>query len=107
MQILNRCLSRIVPVIKKHETCKNVNKHVPSGYLINVISNHNKTSKQSYYRGEDAVSAFSKEIRKIADRHIDIYRRPMIDLTECEIYKYENVKYCHICKKVFGEAKKY
>ena len=31
----------------------------------------------------------------------------MIDLTEREIYKYENAKYCHICKKVFGEAKKH
>ena len=31
----------------------------------------------------------------------------MIDLTECEIYKYENAKYCHVCKKVFGEAKKH
>ena len=31
----------------------------------------------------------------------------MIDLTEREIYEYENAKYCHICKKVFGEAKKH
>ena len=31
----------------------------------------------------------------------------MIDLTECEIYKYESPKYCHICKKVFCKAKKY
>ena len=31
----------------------------------------------------------------------------MRDLTECEIYKYENAKYSHNCKKVFGEAKKH
>ena len=31
----------------------------------------------------------------------------MIALTECEIYNYENAKYCHICKKVFGKAKKH
>ena len=30
----------------------------------------------------------------------------MIDLTEREIHKYENAKYCHICKKLFGDAKK-
>ena len=29
----------------------------------------------------------------------------MTDLTEYEKYKYDNAKYCHICKKVFGEAK--
>ena len=48
---------------------------VPCGYSINVVSNHNKTSKPSYYRGEDADSAFCKEIRQIAYRHIDIYRQ--------------------------------
>ena len=31
----------------------------------------------------------------------------MIDLIEREIHKYENAKYCHICKNVFGDAKKY
>ena len=31
----------------------------------------------------------------------------MTDLTEYEKYKYDNGKYCHICKKVFGEAKKH
>ena len=31
----------------------------------------------------------------------------MIDLTECEIYNYEYAKYCHICKKAFGKAKKH
>ena len=31
----------------------------------------------------------------------------MIELTECEKYKYDNVKYCHICKRIFVEAKKH
>ena len=31
----------------------------------------------------------------------------MTDLTDCEIYKCENAKDCHICEKVFGEAKKH
>ena len=31
----------------------------------------------------------------------------MIDLTEPEIHEYENTKYCHICEKVFGDAKKH
>ena len=92
---------------KEHETCKKVNKQVPSGYSVNIVSSHRKTSKQSYYCGADAVSAFPKEMRKLAYKFINIYKQPMIDLTECEIYKYENAKYCHICKKVFGKAKKH
>ena len=92
---------------KEHESCKKVNKQVSSGYSVNIVSSHRKTSKQSYYCGADAVSAFPKEMRKLAYKFINIYKQPMIDLTECEIYKYENAKYCHICKKVFGKAKKH
>ena len=101
MQTLNRHLSRTVPVIKK------VNKQVPCGYSINVLNNHDKSSKQSYYRGDNAVSAFFKEIRNLAYKFINIYKQPMIDLTEREINEYENAKYCHICKKVFGDEKKH
>ena len=92
---------------KEYETCKKFNKQVPCSYSINVANSHDKTSKQSYYRGENAVSAFCKKIRNLAYKFINIYKQPMIDLTEREIYKYENAKYCHICKKVFGEAKKH
>ena len=92
---------------KKHETCKKVNKQVPYGYSINAVSTHRKTSKQYCYRGEDAVSNFCKKVCNLAYDFINIYKQPMIDLTECEKYKYDNAKYCHLCKKVFGEAKKH
>ena len=51
---------------KQNETNKSINKHVACGYLINVVDNHKKTCKQTYYRGDNAVSAFCKEIRAIA-----------------------------------------
>ena len=51
---------------KEHETCKKVNKQVPCGYSINVVNSHYKSSKQSCYRGDNAVSAFCKEIRNLA-----------------------------------------
>ena len=59
---------------KEHETCKKVNKQVPCGYSINVVSAHNKSSKQSYYRGDNAVSAFCKEILNLAYKFITIYK---------------------------------
>ena len=92
---------------KEHDTCKKVNKEVPCGYSINVGSTHRKTSKQYCYRGEDAVGNFCKKVRTLAYDFINIYKQPMIDLTECEKYKYDDAKYCHNCKKVFGEAKKH
>ena len=51
---------------KKRQTCKKVKKQVPCGYSINVVNSHYKSSKQSYYRDDDAVSAFCKEIRNLA-----------------------------------------
>ena len=92
---------------KEHETCKKVSKQEPYGYSINVENSHNMSSKQSYYRGDNAVSALCKEIRNLAYKFINIYKQPMIDLTEREIHEYEDAEYCHICKKVFGEAKKH
>ena len=59
---------------KEHETCKKVNKQVPCGYSINVVSAHNKSSKQSYYRGDNAVSPFCKEILNLAYKFITIYK---------------------------------
>ena len=46
-------------------------------------------------------------MRNITYDFINIYKQPMIDLTEREINEYENAKYCHICKNVFGKAKKH
>ena len=63
---------------KKRQTCKKVKKQVPCGYSINVVNSHYKSSKQSYYRGDNAVSAFCKEIRNLAYKFINIYK---IDLT--------------------------
>ena len=57
---------------KEHETCKKVNKQVPCGYSINVVSAHNESSKQSYYRGDNAVGSFCKEIRNLAYKFINI-----------------------------------
>ena len=43
---------------KRNETNKSINKNVACGYSINVVDNHKKTCKQTYYRGDNAVSAF-------------------------------------------------
>ena len=38
---------------KSHTT--NVSHHIPSGYSITTLRNHNKSTKVSYYRGEDCI----------------------------------------------------
>ena len=92
---------------KQNETNKSINKHAACGYSINVVDNHKKTCKQTYYRGDDAVFAFCKEIRAIAYKKISFCKREMVELTVEEQKEYENARYCHICKKVFGDKKKH
>ena len=85
---------------KEHKKCKKLNKHLACFYSINVVNSHDQSSKQSYDLGDNAVSAFCKEIRNLA------YKQPMIDIIEREIHEYQNAKHCHICKTAFGDAKK-
>ena len=50
---------------KGNVTTKKLNKQVPCGYSINVGTNHNNETKQTYYRSVATVSTFCKEIRDI------------------------------------------
>ena len=84
-----------------------IDKHIACGYSINVVDNHSNRCKQTYYRGDDAISRFCKEIRAIAYEKISFCKRQMIELTLEEQKEYEDATYCHICKKVFGDKKKH
>ena len=84
---------------KENETNQIINKHVPCGYSINVVNSHNNSSKQTHYRGDNAVSKFCKEIRAVAYRKINFSKSEMAELTLREQKEYEDAKYCRICKK--------
>ena len=84
-----------------------IDKDIACGYSINVVDNHSNRCKQTYYRGDDAISRFCKEIRAIAYEKISFCKRQMIELTLEEQKEYEDATYCHICKKVFGDKKKH
>ena len=85
---------------------KLINKHVVCDYSINVVDNHKKTCKKTYYCGDNAVSAFCKEIRAIAYKKNSFLQSEMIELTLDKQKEYENATYCHICKKEIGDKKK-
>ena len=51
---------------KEDVITKKLDKQVPCDYSINVVTNHNNESKQTYYRGERSVATFCKGIRNIA-----------------------------------------
>ena len=79
--------------------------HVPCGYSINV-NNEFKDNHHTYYRGNDSMEKFAKEILRIGkeiaseEKHVEIF------LTEDEKLKHEECKKCHICDKPFNTNKK-
>ena len=62
---------------KEDITIKTLNKHVPCGYSLNVVTNHDKQTKQTHYRGDNVVATICKEVRDRAQDLINIEKKPM------------------------------
>ena len=103
-------------LLEKTSTCYNnpeessttkINKHTPSGYSIFTHCSCDKSkNKLNYYRGEDCVTKFCKDLREHATKIIDYAKKDMISLTKKEEENYNNQKVCYICKKEFGKSDK-
>ena len=102
-------------ILKKISTCYNnpdlssttkISQHVPSGYSIFTNCIFDKSyNKLSYYRGEDCMKRFCKDLRDHATRIIDFKKKFIIPLTKDEEDSYNNEKKCHICMKDFDNDK--
>ena len=101
--------------IKKIDTCQNnpdllsttkINQHIPSGYSIYTSCSFDKSNnKLSYYRGEDCMRRFCKDLKDHAIKIIDCKKKDMIPLTKEEEDNYNKENICHICKKEFNNDK--
>ena len=79
-------------LLKKMETCYNnpekssttkINKHTPFGYSLFTHCSFNKTeNKIDYYRGEDCMKKFCKDLREHATKTINYEKKEMIPLTK-------------------------
>ena len=59
-----------------------INKHTPSGYSIFTHCSFDKSkNKFNYYRGEDCMTKFCKDVREHAIKIINYERRDMIPST--------------------------
>ena len=90
-----------------HIITKDLNKHVVCGYSINVVTTHTKQTKQTYYRGKDALIKFCKEIHEIGTSLFNFEIKPTKNLNKKQQSDYDNAKYCHICKKIFNNHKNF
>ena len=84
-----------------------INEHTPTGYSIFTHCSFDKSkSKLNYYRGEDCMTKFCKDLREHATKIIDYEYKDMIPLTKKEEENYNNQKVCYVCKKEFDKSDK-
>ena len=83
-----------------------INQHTPSGYSIYTNCSFDKSNnKLSYYRGEDCMKRFCKDLKDRATKIIDFKKKTMIPLTKEEEDNYNKENTCYICKKDFNNDK--
>ena len=100
-----RCL------LEKIDTCENdpnksyttkINKHISSGYSIFTHCSFDESkNKLNYYRGDDCMKKFCKDLREHSTKIINYEKKKNILLTPEEKKDYDDQKLCYICKKEF------
>ena len=103
-------------LLEKMSTCQNnpnksstskINKHTPSGYSIFTSCSFDESkNKINYYRGDDCMKKFCKDLREHAMKIINYEKKKMILLTTEEKIHYNIQKICYICKKEFNNNDK-
>ena len=99
-------------LLEKMSTCDNdleesstteINKHTRSGYSLCTHSSFDKTkNKLDYYRGDNCMEKFCKDLREHATKIINYEKKDMIPLTKKEQEHHSEQKVCYICKKEFN-----
>ena len=99
-------------LLEKMSTCQNnpnkssttkINKHTPSGYSIFTNCSFDESkNKINYYRGDDCMKKFCKDLREHAMKIINYDKKRMVSLTTEEKIHYNKQKICYICKKEFN-----
>ena len=80
-----------------------INKHTPSGYSLFTHCSFDKTkNKLDYYKGDNCMKKFCKDLREHATKIINHEKKDMIPLTKKEEKHLNKQKVCYLCKKEFN-----
>ena len=80
-------------------------KHMPSGYSIFTHCSFDESkNKLNYYRGDDCMEKFCKDLRIHATKIINYEKKKMIPLTTKEEIYHNKQKVCYVCKKEFNDT---
>ena len=84
-----------------------INKYIPSGYSIFTSCSFDESkNKLNYYRGNDCMKKFCKDLRIHATKIINYEKKKIISLTPEEKINYNDKKVFYICKKEFDTIDK-
>ena len=96
---------------KKEQSCQNnpknsyterKAKHKPSGYSSSLSCSFDETkNRRKFYRREDCIKKFYKDLKELAIEIINYEEKEMIPLADKEIKFYEEQKVYHMCKRKF------
>ena len=76
--------------------------HRPAGYSLVTCCSFGKSKTEcKYYRGEDCMKMFCKDLKEQATKIINYEKKEMIPLTDEEKETHENQKICYICEQEF------
>ena len=100
-------------LLEKIDTCENdpnksyttnINKHIPSSYSIFTHCSFDESKiKLNYYRGDDCMDKFCKDLREHSTKIINYEKKKNILLTPEEKKDYDDQKVCYVCKKEFDD----
>ena len=87
----------------KESSTTEVNKHTLSGYSLFLNCSFDKTKNNlDYYRREDCMKEFCRNLRKHTTKIINYEKKKMIPLTSREEKNHNKQKVCYICEKEFN-----
>ena len=103
-------------LLEKMSTCQNnpnkssttkIDKHTPLGYSIFTHCSFDESkNKTNYYRGDDCMKKFCKDLREHSTKIINYEKKKMIPLTTEEKIYHNKQKICYICKIEFDISNK-
>ena len=89
---------------EKSSSTAKINKYMPSGYSLFTHCSFNKAeNKLNYYRDEDCMKKFCKDLTEHATKIINYEKKEIIPLTKKEEEKHNKQKVCYICRKEFNK----
>ena len=80
----------------------NISQHIPSGYSISTLRNHNESSNVKYCGGKDFIQKLCDDLRDIACEIFEDEETKKLSLSPSQEKQHGNAEKCYICNKFFN-----